>query len=111
MAADGRVRDVDDRARDAVDRPRVGAAGQAGDLLVDGGVEDRRVAVRVEQVAAAQLSNSCASSGLVRANVITETAIARPGSGSRAASSQTAWKRSSARFQAAETRPSRLLKR
>ena len=30
---------------DALDRPRVGAGRPGGDLLVDGGVEDRRVAV------------------------------------------------------------------
>src|SRR3954454_8031994 len=54
VAADRRVRGVDDRAGHAVDRPGVVAAGQAGDLLVDGGVEHRRVAVGVEQVAAAQ---------------------------------------------------------
>lgn len=46
MAADRRVGDVDDRAGGAVERARVGAAGQAGDLLMDGGVEGGRVAGR-----------------------------------------------------------------
>jgi hypothetical protein len=60
------------------------------------------------------VSSNRASSGLARANITTEVAIATPassGSGSRAASSQLAWKPSSARSQAARRMPSRLPKR
>jgi hypothetical protein len=59
VAADGGVRDVGDRAGDALDGARVGAAGQAGDPFVGGGVENRGVAVRVEQ---ASISAAAAAS-------------------------------------------------